>query len=79
VASVQVETEEYVRRSDFGHCRSLELFPKAHPSSTVFCMTRFKTYRNIYNILVEKPEGKCQFWSPRLRWEDNIKTDFKET
>jgi hypothetical protein len=34
--------------------------------------------RNSYKILVERPEGKRQFVRPRRRWEDNIKTDFKE-
>jgi len=35
--------------------------------------------RNAYRILVEKPERKRQFRRPRLRWEDNIEVDFKET
>jgi hypothetical protein len=30
--------------------------------------------RNVYRILVEKPEGKI----PRRRWEDNIKMDLRE-
>jgi hypothetical protein len=28
--------------------------------------------RNVYRILVEKPEGKRQLGSSRRRWEDNI-------
>jgi hypothetical protein len=31
--------------------------------------------RNLYRILVGKPEGKGQFERPRLGWEDGIKTD----
>jgi hypothetical protein len=34
--------------------------------------------RNVYKILVVKPEGKRPFWRPRRRWEDNIKMDLKE-
>jgi hypothetical protein len=28
-----------------------------------------------YRVLVGKPEGKRPLGIPRLRWEDNIKTD----
>jgi hypothetical protein len=35
--------------------------------------------RNIYNILVGKPEGKRPLGRPRRRWEDNMKTDLGET
>jgi hypothetical protein len=31
--------------------------------------------RNMYRLLVRKPEGKRQLRRPRLRWVDNIKTD----
>jgi hypothetical protein len=31
-----------------------------------------------YRVLVRKPEGKRPLGKPRLRWEDNIKMDFKE-
>ena len=34
--------------------------------------------RDVYRILVEKPEGKRPFGRPRLRWEDNIKMDLQE-
>jgi hypothetical protein len=34
--------------------------------------------RNIYKILVGKPEGKRPFRRPGQRWEDNIKIDLKE-
>ena len=32
----------------------------------------------MYRVLVGKPEGKRPLGRPRLRWEDNIKTDFQE-
>jgi hypothetical protein len=31
--------------------------------------------RNVYRILVGKPEGKKPLGRPRRRWVDNIKTD----
>ena len=34
--------------------------------------------RGVYRVLVEKPEGKRPLGRPRLRWEDNIKTDLQE-
>ena len=34
--------------------------------------------RNVYRVLVGKPEGKRPLGRPRHRWEDNIKTDLKE-
>jgi hypothetical protein len=34
--------------------------------------------RNAYRILVGKPEEKISLGRPRRRWEDNIKTDFRE-
>jgi hypothetical protein len=34
--------------------------------------------RNVYRILVEKPEGKRPLGRPRRRGVDNIKTDLRE-
>jgi hypothetical protein len=34
--------------------------------------------RNVYEILVAKPEGKRPLGRPRSRWDDNIKMDLKE-
>jgi hypothetical protein len=34
--------------------------------------------RNVYRVLVGKPEGKRQFGRSRRRWEDNIKMDVEE-
>jgi hypothetical protein len=34
--------------------------------------------RGVYRVLVGKPEGKSSHGRPRLRWEDNIKTELQE-
>jgi len=34
--------------------------------------------RNVYRVLVGKPEGKRSLGRPRSRWEDNIKMDLQE-
>jgi hypothetical protein len=34
--------------------------------------------RNVYRVLVEKPEGKRPLERPRRRWEDLIKMDLGE-
>jgi hypothetical protein len=34
--------------------------------------------RNVYRLLVEKPEGKRPLGRPRRRWIDNIKMDLLE-
>jgi hypothetical protein len=34
--------------------------------------------RNVYRLLVGKPEGKRQLGKPRRRWLDNIKMDLLE-
>jgi hypothetical protein len=34
--------------------------------------------RNVYRVLVGKPEGKRQLGRPRRRWEDGIKMDLRE-
>jgi hypothetical protein len=35
--------------------------------------------RGVYRVLVGRPEGKRPLGRPRLRWEDNIKMDLRET
>jgi hypothetical protein len=35
--------------------------------------------RGVYRVLVGKLEGKRPLGRPRRRWEDNIKTDHRET
>jgi hypothetical protein len=34
--------------------------------------------RNVYRVLVGKPEGKRPLERPRCRWEDGIKMDLGE-
>jgi hypothetical protein len=34
--------------------------------------------RNVYSLLVGKPEGKRPLGKPRRRWIDNIKVDLLE-
>jgi hypothetical protein len=34
--------------------------------------------RDVYKVLVGKPEGKGPFERPRRRWEDNIKIDIQD-
>jgi hypothetical protein len=35
--------------------------------------------RNVYRLLVGKPEGRIPLGRPRRRWIDNIKMDLLET
>jgi hypothetical protein len=39
---------------------------------------RLEEKRNVYRLLVEKPEGKRPLGRPRHRWVDNIKIDLEE-
>jgi hypothetical protein len=34
--------------------------------------------RDVYKVLIGRPEGKRPLGKPRRRWEDNIKTDLRE-
>jgi hypothetical protein len=34
--------------------------------------------RDVYRVLMGKPEGKGPLGRPRRRWEDNIKMDLQE-
>jgi hypothetical protein len=34
--------------------------------------------RDVYRVLVWRPEGKRPLGRPRRRWEDNIKMDLRE-
>jgi hypothetical protein len=34
--------------------------------------------RDVYRVLVGKPEAKIPMGRPRLRWEDNIEMDLQE-
>jgi hypothetical protein len=35
--------------------------------------------RNVYKVLVGKPDGKRPLERPRRRWEDGIRMDLRET
>jgi hypothetical protein len=41
-------------------------------------MARMGEERNLYRVLVGKPEGKRPLARPRRRWEDGIKMDLRE-
>jgi hypothetical protein len=41
-------------------------------------VARMGEKRNVYTLLVGKPEGKRQLGRPRCRWVDNIKMDLIE-
>jgi hypothetical protein len=41
-------------------------------------VARMGEMRNVYNILVEKPEGRRPFQIARRRWEENIRMDLRE-
>jgi hypothetical protein len=41
-------------------------------------VARMREKRNVYRILVGKPEGKSPLGRPRHRWVDNIKMDLRE-
>jgi hypothetical protein len=36
-------------------------------------VARMREERNVYNVLMGKPEGKTPFGRPRRRWEDGIR------
>ena len=41
-------------------------------------VARMGERRDIYRVLVGKPEGKRPLGRPRRRWDDNIKMDLQE-
>jgi hypothetical protein len=41
-------------------------------------VARIGEKRNVYSLLVGKPEGKRPLGRPRRRWIDNIKMDLSE-
>jgi hypothetical protein len=41
-------------------------------------VARMREGRNVYRVLVGKPEGKRPLGKPRRRWEDGIKMDLTE-
>ena len=41
-------------------------------------VARMGKRRDVFSVLVGKPEGKRPLGRPRRRWEDNIKVDLQE-
>jgi hypothetical protein len=41
-------------------------------------VARWEEGRNVYRVLVGKPEGKRPLGRPRRRWKDGIKMDLRE-
>jgi hypothetical protein len=41
-------------------------------------VARMGEYRNMYSVLVGKPEGKRPLGRPRRRWEDGVPVDLRE-
>jgi hypothetical protein len=41
-------------------------------------MARMGEERNVYRVLMRKPEGKRPLGRPRHRWEDGIRMDLRE-
>ena len=41
-------------------------------------VARMEQFRNVYSVLVGKPESKRPLGRPRPRWKDNIKMDLRE-
>jgi hypothetical protein len=41
-------------------------------------VARMGWWRNVYSVLVGKPEGKRPLGRPRHRWKDGIKMDLRE-
>jgi hypothetical protein len=42
-------------------------------------VARMEEGRDVYSVLVGRPEGKRPLGRPRHRWENNIKIDLRET
>ena len=40
-------------------------------------VARMEQSRNVYRVLVGKPEGRRPLGRPKRRWEDNIKIDLR--
>jgi len=41
-------------------------------------VARMEEKRDVYRVLVGKPEGKRPLGRPKRRWEDNIKMDLQK-
>jgi hypothetical protein len=41
-------------------------------------VARMREWRNVYKVLMGKPEGKIPLGRPRRRWKDGIRMDLRE-
>jgi hypothetical protein len=59
---------------------SLDVFRQIKPRRMTWAgrVTRAEKGRNVYRVLVGKPEGKRPLRRPRCRWEDGINMDLRE-
>ena len=57
---------------------SIVLVMKSRRMRWVGHTARMGERRDVYRVLVGKPEGKNPLGRPRRRWEDNIKIDLQE-
>jgi hypothetical protein len=51
---------------------------KSRRTTSVGHVARMGERRDVYRVLVEKPDGKKPLGRPNRRWEDNIKMDLQE-
>jgi hypothetical protein len=56
----------------------MELAQDRDKNEMVGHVARVGDWRDVYRVLVGKPEGKRPLGRPRGRWEDNIKMDLQE-
>jgi hypothetical protein len=54
-----------------------QFMEKEHVEIYVF-LAHMGERRNVYRVLVGKPEGKRPLGRPRRRWKDGIKIDLRE-
>ena len=72
-SSCDVRTNSYVSRADtFQDLKSNYLMRWAGH------VARMGVWRDVYRVLVGKPEGKIPLGRPGRRWEDNINMDLQE-
>jgi hypothetical protein len=64
--------------NDLCSSRTIVRVIKLRRSSLAGHVVRMGEGRRVYRVLVGKPEEKRSLGRPRLRWEDNITTDFQE-
>jgi hypothetical protein len=79
---LQDREDKNTKRRNFIICRHSSLNTvRAIKSRTIILVghvARMGEMRNLYRILVGKPEGEISLGRRRVRWEDNIKVDIWE-